>query len=79
MRKDFILKNKAEDADLLVGDNYGENFGEYTKSKLKENPNLDVIFIGVNDIHRDGECIGITINQAKQLIEELNEIIKILE
>ena len=75
----FKLESKNEGVDLEIMDNYGNDFGECTKVRLKENPNLDVIFIGINGKGIDEQCIGATINQAKQLVKELNRIIRILE
>lgn len=61
-----------------VDNNYCET--EKAKEKLKQDPNADVVFIAISYIG-DGEqmCAGITLGQAKELIEGLQSLIKELE
>lgn len=53
MDKSFLLKGINDNSQLIVMDNYSNDFGSKTKVKLQEDVNLDVVYVELNDVHND--------------------------
>lgn len=72
-----LVITDADGYTIEVDDNYGGV--DETKAKLAENPNLDAVFVSITDLYGRPECVALTLEQAEQLAEEIQKLIKVLK
>jgi predicted RND superfamily exporter protein len=76
MEERLVIVDK-EGYSIEVDDNFADV--DRTKEKLAQNPNVDAVFIGITSPYGEQQCVGITLEDAERLANEIQRLIKVIK